>query len=91
MFLKSFKNLTFFFIEGLKPQPQASLNSFSLDFELKLDLKFVRIYFDTTTFDTITKDREAKFVDNWRNYGAFDWIFYHQWSGDPLLWDENYF
>ena len=30
---------------------------------MKLDLKFVRIYFDTTTFDIITKDRAAKFVD----------------------------
>ena len=26
-------------------------------------LKFVRIYFDTPTFDRITKDRAAKFVD----------------------------
>ena len=34
-----------------------------VDYELKLDLKFVRIYFDTTTFDVITKDRAAKFVD----------------------------
>ena len=34
-----------------------------IDYELKLDLKFVRIYFDTTTFDKITKDRAAKFVD----------------------------
>ena len=34
-----------------------------IDYELTLDLKFVRIYFDTTTFDTITKDRAAKFVD----------------------------
>ncbi len=30
---------------------------------MKLDLKYVRIYFDTTTFDKITKDRAAKFVD----------------------------
>ena len=30
---------------------------------MNLDLKFVRIYFDTTTFDIITKDRAAKFVD----------------------------
>ena len=36
---------------------------FFVDYELKLDLKFVRIYFDTTTFDIITKDRAAKFVD----------------------------
>lgn len=27
------------------------------------DLKFVRIYFDTPTFDRITKDKAAKFVD----------------------------
>ena len=26
-------------------------------------LKYVRIYFDTPTFDRITKDRAAKFVD----------------------------
>ena len=30
---------------------------------MKLDLKYVRIYFDTTTLDRITKDRAAKFVD----------------------------
>ena len=26
-------------------------------------MKYVRIYFDTPTFDRITKDRAAKFVD----------------------------
>ena len=30
---------------------------------MELNLKFVRIYFDVTTFDKITKDRAAKFVD----------------------------
>ena len=30
---------------------------------LKIDLKYVRIYFDATTFDRITEDRAAKFVD----------------------------
>ena len=30
---------------------------------MKLDLKYVRIFFDATTFDRITKDRAAKFVD----------------------------
>ena len=30
---------------------------------MKLNLKYVRIYFDATTFDLITKDRAAKFVD----------------------------
>ena len=32
-------------------------------FEWKNKLRFVRIYFDTPTFDRITKDRAAKFVD----------------------------
>ena len=36
---------------------------YSLEHDLKLNLKFVRIYFDATTFDRITKDRAAKFVD----------------------------
>ena len=34
-----------------------------IDFEWKNELRFVRIYFDTPTFDKITKDRAAKFVD----------------------------
>ena len=34
-----------------------------IDYIVKLDLKYVRIYFDTTTFDRITKDIAAKFVD----------------------------
>ena len=34
-----------------------------VDYFVKLNLKYVRIYFDTTTFDRITKDRAAKFVD----------------------------
>ena len=38
-------------------------NSFFLDFEWKNKLRFVRIYFDTPTFDRITKDRAAKFED----------------------------
>ena len=33
------------------------------DFEWKNKLRFVRIYFDTPTFDRITKDRAAKFND----------------------------
>ena len=34
------------------------------DFELKRKkLKFIKIEFDTSTFDKITKDRAAKFVD----------------------------
>ena len=34
-----------------------------VDFKWKNELRFVRIYFDTPTFDKITKDRAAKFVD----------------------------
>ena len=33
------------------------------DYFGKLDLKYVRIFFDATTFDRIRKDRAAKFVD----------------------------
>ena len=32
-------------------------------YEWKNSLRYVRIYFDTPTFDRITKDRAAKFVD----------------------------
>ena len=35
----------------------------SIDYEWKNKLRFVRIYFDTPTFDRIVKDRAAKFVD----------------------------
>ena len=34
-----------------------------LECEWKNKLRYVRIYFDTPTFDRITKDRAAKFVD----------------------------
>ena len=33
------------------------------EYDSKLNLRFVRIYFYATTFDKITKDRAAKFVD----------------------------
>ena len=33
------------------------------DFEWKNRVRYVRIYFDTPTFDRITKDRSAKFAD----------------------------
>ena len=32
-------------------------------YEWKNKLRYVRIYFDTPTFDRITKDRAAKFMD----------------------------
>ena len=34
-----------------------------LEFEWETDPKYVRIYFDTPTFDRIEKDRAAKFTD----------------------------
>ena len=34
-----------------------------LDFQWKNNLRLVRIFFQTPTFDRITKDRAAKFVD----------------------------
>ena len=34
-----------------------------LDYDWKNKLRFVRIYFDTPTFDRITKERSAKPVD----------------------------
>ena len=36
---------------------------YDLDYEWKNTLRFVRVYFDTPTFNKITKDRAAKFVD----------------------------
>ena len=38
-------------------------SSITSDYEWKNNLKYVRIFFDTPTFDRITKDRAAKFVD----------------------------
>ena len=35
----------------------------SLDYKWKNNLRYVRIYFETPTFDIITKDRAAKFED----------------------------
>ena len=39
------------------------ITSLTLEYEWKNNLRLVRIYFDTPTFDRITKDRAAKFVD----------------------------
>ena len=36
---------------------------FYLDYDSGLSLRFVRMHFYSTTFDRITKDRAAKFVD----------------------------
>ena len=39
-------------------------------YNVKLEFKYVRIYFDATTFDRITKDRAAKFVDKFSAIGG---------------------
>ena len=41
-----------------------------LDYEWKNRLRYVRIYFDTPTFDRVTKDRAAKFVDMLSSIGG---------------------
>ena len=43
---------------------------FISDLEWKNNLHFVRIFFDTPTFDRITKDRAAKFVDMLSAFGG---------------------
>ena len=64
---------------------------FITDLEWKNNLHFVRIFFDTPTFDRITKDRAAKFVDmlsaigGWGHHGTSHRVLNHQWSGDSLL------
>ena len=47
----------------VNPCPSQNDKIFFLDYDWKNKLRFVRIYFDTPTFDKITKDRAAKFVD----------------------------
>ena len=39
------------------------LHSFFTGYKWKNKLRYVRIFFETPTFDRITKDRAAKFVD----------------------------
>ena len=40
------------------------------EYFVELDFKYVRIYFDATTFDKITKDRAVKFVDKFSAIGG---------------------
>ena len=47
----------------VNPCPSQNDKIFFLDYDWKNKLRFVRIYFDTPTFDKITKDRAAKFED----------------------------
>ena len=37
--------------------------NFCIEYEVSHELRIVRIFFHTPTFDRITKDRAAKFVD----------------------------
>ena len=48
-----------------KFEPQKNLYTYFCfqDYDSELKLRYVRIYFYATTFDRITKDRAAKFVD----------------------------
>ena len=39
------------------------MNCYIIGYQWESKLRFVRIYFDPPTFDRITKDRAAKFVD----------------------------
>ena len=39
------------------------VTSYVEEYVSEMNLQFVRIFFETTTFDKITKDRSAKFVD----------------------------
>ena len=59
MNLKVNYNKNFAWREGLKN----SIIIFLQDFDSELKLRSVKIYFYATTFDRITKDRAAKFVD----------------------------
>ena len=40
-----------------------TLQQVILEFDYKTKLQFVKIFFDTPTFDRISKDRRAKFED----------------------------
>ena len=47
----------------LTDYPVINKYNHQLNYEWKNNLRFVRIYFDTQTFDRITKERAAKFED----------------------------
>ena len=50
-------------IKGLakKINQNWKIKFFKIDFKLQTNLSFVRIFFDTPTFDRVTKDNAAKF------------------------------
>ena len=48
---------------------------FFVDKFFKLDLRYVRIYFDATTLDRITKDRAAKLEDMMATIGGTMGLF----------------
>ena len=66
--IRAYRNFTKWvkFPSGLKGNKGLTIKAtirLSLEFEWENKLRFVRIYFNTPTFDRITKDRAAKFVD----------------------------
>ena len=61
-------NFNYSLIYGRRPSNVTIFLHLSLIFfysepSIEPELKYVRIYFDTSTFDRIKKDRAAKFVD----------------------------
>ena len=66
-----------------------------LDPPSRSKLRYVRIYFDTPTFDRITKDRADKAgqcaLCDWRHHGSPHWVLPDQWGGDCLFSHQDYF
>ena len=46
-----------------------------IELDLETKLRYVKIFFDTTTFDHITKDRRVKFADIIGNIGGTMGLF----------------
>ena len=64
-----------------------------LDYEWKNNLRYVRIFFNTPTFDRITMEDAAKFEDMLSAIGGTMGLltgFSHQWGGDFILCCKNW-
>ena len=61
--------------------------NYGIDFKSQLKLRYVKMQFYATTFDRITKDKAAKFVDMLSAIGGTmgHWILNHQWSRTYVL------
>ena len=65
---------------------------FLADYEWKNNLRYMRrIYFDTPTFDRITKDRAAKFVDMLSAIGGTMGLLTGFSIISSLFWHTDYF